>query len=292
MCSHHYRGSLEAGESGKRIPCKWPGCEKFYSTKEFCFNHYTRARRLGNFDTPWVDSETEKTPSPCVWPECGRLTASSTAKFCGKCYQRARKMGDFDKPWLTWRPYGVPDVAPKCKWDGCERRSDYAGYCRRDYSRAKRLENFVDPWTEWVTDGECEVCGKEWTNARNRNKRVCSRTCHVKAWRIENPERARKTKMDAVRRRRARVAGVEVDYFTMDDVRLKHGDDCHLCGGEINYKLKFPHPMSPSIDHVKPISEGGPHTLENCAMAHMDCNNRKNASDMPSVSPPTLFSLL
>lgn len=290
-CTTHYRHGLELGEFGKKIPCKWTSCNKFSSSNGFCHNHRKRANGLNNFSNPWVDEEKRKQLKPCAWPKCERSQASVTAKFCSRCYQRARSMNNFEDPWNDWRPYGVPDVIPICKWEGCDRDSAYAGYCRRDYSRAKRLENFTDPWTEWNTDGECEVCGKSWTNARNRNKRVCSRTCHMKSWALKNPEWAKNLKMDASRRRRAKIAGVSVEYFGIKDIRMKHGDDCHLCGDPINYGLKFPHPKSPSVDHIVPISAGGPHSLDNCAMAHMDCNNKKHTKEVPSVSPKTLFNL-
>ena len=291
-CSNHYRLALESGELGNREPCKWPGCGKFYSAKQFCSTHYARARRIGNLDNPWVDIEAKRTIGPCVWPECDRLASSSTSRFCRKCYQRARKMGNFEDPWVTWRPFGVADVPAKCKWEGCDRDTYCSGYCRRDYSRAKRLKNFVDPWTEWITDGECEVCGKKWKNARNRNKRVCSKACHAKAWNLENPERAREIKMNAVRRRRARLAGSEVEHFDIEDVRMFHGDDCYLCGESINYRLRFPNPKSPSMDHIKPISAGGSHTVENCAMTHLECNLKKHANALEEPPSETLFHSL
>lgn len=229
------------------------------------------------------------TDSTCRWPEC-ESSIFMARQMCRKHYLRAYKMKNFDDPWDHYRPYGVPEVKPACKWLGCDRPSDYDGFCSRDYSRAKALGNRVDPWTEWITDGTCEVCGKTWTGARNRNKRVCSKTCHAKAWQLENPERARASKMDAVRRRRARIAGVTVDYFTINDVRMKRGDDCYLCGGRINYTLRFPHPKSPSLDHIKPISAGGAHSLQNTAMAHLECNIRKSDRETSNLPADTLFS--
>lgn len=289
-CTTHYRHGLELGEFGKKVPCKWPDCKKFSSSNGFCHNHRKRANGLNNFSTPWVDEANRKELKPCSWPDCERSRSSVYSKFCHRCYQRARRVNNFDDPWVTWRAYGVPDVVPICKWEGCERESAYAGYCRRDYSRAKVLKNFIDPWVDWITDGECVVCGTRWSGARNRNKRVCSRSCHMKAWEIENPERARENKMNATRRRRARLAGVEVEYFTIADIRLVHGDDCYLCNGPINYSLRFPHPKSPSVDHIKPISAGGSHTVENCAMTHLKCNNRKSADEVDVVPDGTLFS--
>lgn len=290
-CVTHYRHALESGETGQRVPCKWEGCEAFASTRGYCHTHYARADRLKDFERPWAvqaQPKPVKEVEECRWPECDR-TASGRG-FCGRCHKRAWKLGDYDSPWIAWNA-ARPAKNPECKWPGCELPSQYAGFCSRDYSRSKIAGNTIDPWNDWNTSGKCEVCGKAWEGARNRNKRVCSKSCHTAAWRLENPEKARASKMDAVRRRRARLQDVQVDYFSIADVRMTHGDDCYICGKSINYSLKFPHPKSPSLDHVQPLSAGGSHTLENVAMTHLECNLKKHAAPAVQLPQPTLLSL-
>ena len=51
---------------------------------------------------------------------------------------------------------------------------------------------------------------------------------------------------------------------------------CALCGKPVDRSLKFPHPLSPTIDHIIPIQKGGhPFALENLQLAHLVCNQTK-----------------
>ena len=51
---------------------------------------------------------------------------------------------------------------------------------------------------------------------------------------------------------------------------------CGICGREVDFKLKFPDPMSPTIDHIIPINKGGhPSDLDNMQLAHFTCNRNK-----------------
>ena len=51
---------------------------------------------------------------------------------------------------------------------------------------------------------------------------------------------------------------------------------CALCGRPVDFSLKFPDPMSPTIDHIIPIAKGGhPSDIENLQLAHLACNRKK-----------------
>jgi 5-methylcytosine-specific restriction endonuclease McrA len=51
---------------------------------------------------------------------------------------------------------------------------------------------------------------------------------------------------------------------------------CYLCGKPVDFSLKPPHPLSPSIDHVIPIDKGGsPDDIDNLRLAHRTCNRAK-----------------
>lgn len=52
---------------------------------------------------------------------------------------------------------------------------------------------------------------------------------------------------------------------------------CHICGQPIDYTLKSPDPMSFEVDHLVPLSKGGPDTLANKKAAHRACNSKKRA---------------
>lgn len=51
---------------------------------------------------------------------------------------------------------------------------------------------------------------------------------------------------------------------------------CGICGKEVDKKLRYPHPLSPVIDHIIPVIKGGhPSDLDNLQLAHMCCNRQK-----------------
>lgn len=50
---------------------------------------------------------------------------------------------------------------------------------------------------------------------------------------------------------------------------------CALCGLPFDKSLKFPHPMSLTIDHIIPVALGGKSTIDNLQAAHLVCNESK-----------------
>ena len=54
-------------------------------------------------------------------------------------------------------------------------------------------------------------------------------------------------------------------------------DVCGICGRPVDKSLKYPHPLSPCIDHIIPIAKGGhPSDLSNLQLAHWTCNRQKS----------------
>jgi len=52
---------------------------------------------------------------------------------------------------------------------------------------------------------------------------------------------------------------------------------CGICGQEVDFNYKAPHPLSPSVDHIIPVSKGGhPSDLANLQLAHRWCNRQKS----------------
>ncbi|OLU40452.1 HNH endonuclease [Erysipelotrichaceae bacterium NYU-BL-E8] len=52
---------------------------------------------------------------------------------------------------------------------------------------------------------------------------------------------------------------------------------CALCGKPVDKSLKYPDPMSATIDHIIPIDRGGhPADIDNLQLAHMKCNRDKS----------------
>jgi len=62
------------------------------------------------------------------------------------------------------------------------------------------------------------------------------------------------------------------------------GQHCWLCGEPIDYRLKFPHPRSWSLDHLIPIADNPRLLLDanNFRSAHLDCNRIRGTAE-PSL---------
>lgn len=72
---------------------------------------------------------------------------------------------------------------------------------------------------------------------------------------------------------------------------LREEDDCWLCGKPVDKTLKTPHPGSPEVDEVVPVSLGGdPLSRANCRLAHRLCNVRRGNGTRgrrPTITPVT-----
>jgi 5-methylcytosine-specific restriction endonuclease McrA len=69
---------------------------------------------------------------------------------------------------------------------------------------------------------------------------------------------------------------------------LREEDACWLCGGEVDKTLKTPHPMSPEVHEVVPVSKGGdPLDRANCHLTHRRCN-RDQGNRLPARTFETL----
>ena len=52
---------------------------------------------------------------------------------------------------------------------------------------------------------------------------------------------------------------------------------CAICGKPVDFSYKYPHPLSPTVDHIIPVSKGGhPSDLANLQLAHRCCNRAKS----------------
>ena len=64
---------------------------------------------------------------------------------------------------------------------------------------------------------------------------------------------------------------------------------CGICGQPVDRSLKFPDPMSPTVDHIIPCARGGSDDLDNLQLAHRRCNRNKS-DNMPEDKPKAVDS--
>ena len=76
-------------------------------------------------------------------------------------------------------------------------------------------------------------------------------------------------------KRRALKRKLPADDILPVGVYERDGWVCGICGDSVDKSLKWPDPMSPSLDHIQPLSKGGHHVLSNVQLAHLECNVRK-----------------
>lgn len=58
---------------------------------------------------------------------------------------------------------------------------------------------------------------------------------------------------------------------------LKTQSTCGICGKPVDKTLKYPHPLSPVIDHIIPVAKNGhPSDINNLQLAHWQCNRQKS----------------
>lgn len=145
---------------------------------------------------------------------------------------------------------------------------------------------------------------ERWYRDANKNLRTYQREYHknyklnhpdlLKAYSKLNYERDKDRVYAGERRRRAMEADVYSEKYSRTDVLTKWGTDCHLCAKPID--LEAPAHSSQAtadewkwglhLDHVIPISIGGPDILENVKPAHATCNlsRPRDFSDVDELS--------
>ncbi|WP_354180180.1 HNH endonuclease [Arthrobacter sp. UYP6] len=131
---------------------------------------------------------------------------------------------------------------------------------------------------------QCSSCGSLTPVAEFAEHNVC-RPCKGKrqaSWATQNPDywptwqRANPDKLSATaHRRRAQKLGRDSEQVDRSLVFERDGFTCQLCNLPILMAEKFPHPFSPSLDHIIPLNKGGHHLYSNIQAAHFVCNSAK-----------------
>ena len=81
----------------------------------------------------------------------------------------------------------------------------------------------------------------------------------------------------ATARRKDRIGEHRTAFEKNKKIIFKTQKVCGICGQPVDFSYKFPHPLSPTVDHIIPIAKGGhPSDLANLQLAHRTCNRSKS----------------
>lgn len=118
----------------------------------------------------------------------------------------------------------------------------------------------------------CQHCGESFMAFR-KDSLFCGDKCRMH--KARNCRRAME--------RNAYVEPVGIGFLLKRDKCV-----CQLCGTLVAEQMIVPHPLSPTIDHVIPLSKGGLHSKSNCQLAHFHCNSVKKDRLIAnfSLAPP------
>lgn len=157
-----------------------------------------------------------------------------------------------------------------------------------------RFSHGSNPSTPWACHLEfvvCGICGQPFARGKTsirsaahfctrhsqdevaeytRERRRESDRQRIKSGRGRELDRAKNH-----RRRAARLSASVVEDIKPIEVFKRDGYRCHICGRKTDPSKRYPHPMSPSLDHIVPLSVGGDHSRANVATACLSCNLSK-----------------
>lgn len=227
--------------------CTIEGCERPHYGRGLCNTHYCRWRKNGS----------------------ASFRNEGTCEGCGIRIQRPGRRGP------------IPRKCEECQ------RVDRAKYNKGAWVRARG-------------DLTCEIC-----SAPTVNSRFCSPSCRTIAYRF--PDRPKSVpcsrcgaEVDLTKRgdlgrlppsntRLCAGCRPKMRYYGLSAAQLaeRDGPRCALCGEDVDFSLRSPHPMSASVDHIIPRSRGGTHDADNLQLAHRTCNTRKGVRTLiPSPVGP------
>lgn len=121
----------------------------------------------------------------------------------------------------------------------------------------------------------CEECGCPLPPRKSRNCSNCAMAARRKRAKAKPgwKEKRRIARRIAKGRRKARQRGLHAESVNHLEVFARDGWKCQLCGCNTPTRLRGGcSPNAPELDHIIPLSKGGPHTYANTQCACRRCN--------------------
>jgi 5-methylcytosine-specific restriction endonuclease McrA len=186
--------------------------------------------------------------------------------------------------------WSVRYCSKDCRYQAFKKRRPDAIERGRAYSRTRYKAG--NAYKRDLTPRACRGCNEVFAPVPGDARRIyCSTSC---GYRHNRREAQKKNPSHQTFRRRARRFGVDYQSgISWRKVMDRHGDQCALCGFAVPAIRSQKHPLSPTIDHIVPMSKGGGHVWDNVQLAHRICNSYKCAdADVPMAQTASLLAKL
>lgn len=251
------------------LPCSVPDCDEpiFVKKRELCRSHYNRFLYSGDLNTVARRGACSHCGGETVKGPIGPLP-----KYCSKkCLRDADYARNKDRRNAAARERNAAKPLSKFACSQCgesfEARKVDAKFCSKSCC------------TKWNDAHAAVRCSEAGCERGVRAKRLCNLHWRRKA-RAEGreaPDAWDERRKANYQKRRALKLQLPADDIRPADVYERDEWVCGLCSEPVDRSLSWPDPMSPSLDHVLPLSKGGHHVMGNVQLAHLSCNVRKGA---------------
>ena len=200
---------------------------------------------------------------------CGEpgVASGTTRRFCGdKC--RSRK-----------QPAVASCAHCGVSFERIRARQSCSTECALALKRAHdRAYNATRPGSDWDrSERPCPHCGCTFTPTyvgQVYHDQACGRRASRKRERVSG------SRHSDIHRSRAKRYGREYELITPAKVFDRDGWVCQICFKRVLKNKKAPHPQSPTLDHIIPMSRpGGDHVYANVRLAHFWCNSKRGVGD-------------
>jgi HNH endonuclease len=253
----------------KTGPCTIEGCIQIAYCRSLCRTHYSHAQGYGK--KSWTCTacggkyQGERRAKTDMCPPCARSTGQISRRITlGITYQGAHCKVYFTECSECHKVFTSQRLQSVCSEEACVKKAN-AQRSRKQYVRTHPRTCKDCGISISIGKHRCDDCLSVWKKKAARAQRRAER------------KRGSPSRTMTSHRKRARFFGVTYEHVNRLTVFVRDGWRCGICNKKINQRLAYPHPMSASIDHIVPMSEGGPHVVANLQAAHFICNCYKAA---------------